>query len=141
MLFELEAQLARASLLVASGRHDDASSIFDLVRRESRRRGLPAVNARLELIEARSLLLRACPEAAARVAGENAEAARSIANLPIETESCALWLEAARAAGLPEQVAVFDRLTDCIQALSKHVQTPDLQNWFSQKQKAWTKSP
>ena len=139
-LFQLLAELAKASILVDTGQTAAAQLLFDSIHTEANRRGLPEIEARCLMLEAKSWLMQNCPEPAAQIARQAAEAARAIAQLPIEIEACTLWQKAARATGLEDQVNASRRLQECIHLLKKHTQTPELQNWFLTRQRTWTES-
>jgi predicted ATPase/DNA-binding SARP family transcriptional activator len=141
MLFHLHAQLARANLLVETGHNEALHPVLDLIRSEAQRRGLPEIEARGSLVEAKSLLRQNCPEMAAQIAAQAVDSARRIGHLPLETEGCVRWLEAARAGQMEAQQAVLIRLERCIQSLNMHAKTPEMKYWLEKRQKAWTESP
>jgi len=140
-LYHLEAELVRGAILIDTAQPTAAQPVFDLVHSEARRRGLTEIDTQCLLLEAKSWLQQRCPEPAAQLASQSADAAKAIQHLTLEIEACALWLKAARAADLHEQFIVSQRLQACIQVLGQQTTTPDLQNWLNLQKKAWTESP
>jgi hypothetical protein len=86
----------------------------------------------------KSQLVQSCPEQAAQIASQPVEAARGVPHVPVETERCALWLQAARAADRPDASTAAEKLQACIQALEANAHTPELQDLLRKAQKTWT---
>jgi hypothetical protein len=141
MMFHIQAQLAKAGILVFSGQSDAAQPILDFVVAEARQRCLPEMEDRALLLKARSALLANQPAEAAREAHQAAEQALARENLLMETRAYQIWLEAARRGHLDSQSRAAESLNSRMQHLLKHTQNPEFHLLLTKMQESVDKKP
>ena len=141
MMFHLQAQLAKAGILVHTRQMETALPILDFVSAEARQRCLPEMEARAALLKGQVALITGQPAEAVKTAQLAAEQAQARGNFLIEMRAYRIWLHAARVGHLDSENWAAESLAERMQILVNHTHAPELRPLLTKMQESVDKKP
>lgn len=134
MLYHLQAQVAKAGILIRAGQQVEAQEILDFAESEARQRSLQSQEIRVDLLRAKIALAERSARQAVAMACQAAAKARQTEHILLEIEAYRLWQQAIFSTGdetiLPDCHDQGDfpakRFAECLAILQQHSTRPEI---------------